>query len=168
MAFLSNKVLQSDCSGNSKAGGQLWSEPTESAKVLWKDCFSILEAPNESIASYDEKWRQQNWIGKGLFLNREWTRIHANKDSKFREETLFSDRYASTRFLWTMPLVKFVIVILLYSREFASIRGSNSALQRSTPKCWCVVSRSLELRLSPKNSHMRLHNSALALKMAVG
>jgi hypothetical protein len=57
MAFLSNKVLQSDCSGNSKAGIQLWSEPAESAKVLRKDCFSILEAPNESITSYDEKWR---------------------------------------------------------------------------------------------------------------
>ena len=67
MAFLSNKVLQNDCSGNSKAGVQLWGEPTESAKVLRKDCRSILGAANDSIASDDEKWVQQNWFAVKVF-----------------------------------------------------------------------------------------------------
>ena len=67
MAFLSNKVLQSDCSDRSWAGGQLWSEPAESAKVLEKDCFSILGAANDCIASDDEKWVQQNWFAAKVF-----------------------------------------------------------------------------------------------------
>ena len=67
MGFLSNKVLQSDCSGNSKAGVQLWSQAAESAKVLGKDCFSVLGAANHSIASDDEKWVQQNWFAVKVF-----------------------------------------------------------------------------------------------------
>jgi hypothetical protein len=58
MAFLSNKLLQRDCSDRPLAGWQLWSEPAESAKVVWKDCCSPAVYETDKF----KRRRENRWI----------------------------------------------------------------------------------------------------------